>query len=62
MTFEEWFNEIEMFSLRGERFYNDLDHHKEGSRGSSERMVAWLKAAYQVGYEHKTLELLSDGK
>jgi hypothetical protein len=55
MTFEEWFGEVELFSTRDERFYNDLDHHKpyEGSYG---RMMAWLKAAYDVGYEQGKLD------
>ena len=51
MKFDEWFNEIEVFSLRSERFFNDLDHHVPTSQGSAQRMVEWLKAAYKVGYE-----------
>lgn len=51
MTFNEWFDEIELFSTRNERFFNDLDHHKEGVKGSYGRMVSWLEAAYQVGLE-----------
>lgn len=51
MTLTEWLEETENFSLRIERFINDCDHHREGSTGSNERMIAWLRAAYQVGYE-----------
>ncbi len=51
MTFDEWFNELEVFSMRGERFLNDLDHHVEGSEGSNKRMIEWLRAAYKVGLE-----------
>lgn len=51
MTFEEWFNEIEGYALRSERFFGDLDHHKPESQGSNKRMVEWLRAAYNVGYE-----------
>ncbi len=59
MTFEEWFNEIEVFSLRGERFYDEVEHYKEGS-GTD--IVRWLKAAWQVGYDHRNEELMDDGK
>lgn len=51
MQFDEWFNETEVFSLRAERFFNDLDHHVPDSQGSNKRMVEWLKAAYKAGYE-----------
>jgi hypothetical protein len=56
MQFDEWFNEIEVFSLRGERFFNDLDHHVPDSQGSSKRMVEWLRAAYNAGYEQGKAE------
>lgn len=61
MTFDEWFNEIEVFSLRSERFYNDLDHHKEGSEGSYNRMAVWLKAAYEAGAEDAYARALEEG-
>lgn len=51
-TFTEWLEETENFSLRIERFISDCDHHREGSTGSNERMIAWLRAAYEVGYKH----------
>ena len=50
-TFEQWFEETELFSTRAERFYNDLDHHKEGSKGSYMQMKKWLQAAYNAGRE-----------
>lgn len=56
MQFDEWFNEIEVFSIRSERFYDDLDHHKEGVQGSYNRMAVWLKAAYAAGYEQGKAE------
>lgn len=50
MEFDEWFNEVELFGLRSERFYDDLYAYKfDGA--SSVYMVKWLKAAYEVGYE-----------
>jgi uncharacterized protein with ParB-like and HNH nuclease domain len=48
MTFDEWFEEVELFSTRSERFFDDLDHHKM-TKGSYNRMVEWLKAAYEEG-------------
>ncbi len=51
-TFTEWLEETEVFGLRIERFISDCDHHSAGSTGSNERMIAWLRAAYEVGYQH----------
>lgn len=62
MTFDEWLEETELFSTRSERFFNDLDHHKDGSKGSYNRMVEWLKAAYLVGHDHAITKTLDDGK
>lgn len=60
MKFEDWFDQVEVFALRSERFYNDLDHHVEGSQGSTKRMVEWLRAAYDAGCEHSVI--MDDGK
>lgn len=49
MTFDEWFDEIELFSSRSERFFSDLDHHNSESKQANQRMVAWLRAAYEAG-------------
>ena len=47
--FQEWFNEIESYGLRSERFYDDIENNK----GMQLRkvMVSWLEAAYKSGYE-----------
>ena len=50
MKFEDWFYEAENFSLRSERFYDDLCFFGEFK---PERIVEWLKAAYEVGREHE---------
>ena len=50
MTFDEWFNETEIFSLRSERFYADL-FDIESPNVESPNMIKWLRAAYQIGYE-----------
>jgi hypothetical protein len=59
MTFDEWFNEFEIFSLRCERFYDELEHYKDGT---TEDMVIWLKAAYEAGYEEGQDWYVDDGK
>lgn len=47
MTFDEWLNEVEVYSTRVERLMEELgppfyDTHI---------LLKWLKAAYKVGYE-----------
>lgn len=43
MTFDEWLDEIEVFSSRYERLAGDLP--------VSDTLINWLRAAYEVGYE-----------
>ena len=43
VTFEEWLDEIEIFSSRYERLAADLP--------VSDALINWLRAAYDVGYE-----------
>lgn len=50
-TFTDWLEETENYGLRIERFINDCDHHREGSTHSNERMIQWLRAAYEVGFK-----------
>jgi hypothetical protein len=45
MTFEEWFNEIEGYNTRGERFDEWMF-----STGGGEKGKDWLKAAYNAGF------------
>jgi len=56
MIFDDWFNEVEVFSLRSERFYDGVD------KFINDLILSWIKAAYEAGYEHAKLELLDDGK
>ena len=42
----EWLNEIEVFSLRRERLYEDFPEVKD-----KEKLLKWLEAAYNVGFE-----------
>lgn len=61
MKFEDWFDEFEVFSLRSERFYDDLYTYKfDGIE--AEHLVKWLRAAYEVGREHEAMKYMDDGK
>ena len=42
-TFEDWFDELESFSLRSERFFADSKRDAE--------TVRWLRAAFEAGRE-----------
>ena len=47
MTFEEWMNEVEVYSTRKERLIEGLDTYEY----DTEFVVKWLEAAYNVGYK-----------
>lgn len=47
--FLEWFNEVEGFGLRSERFYTSLDEFRT-REGQAASMMLWLKAAYEQGF------------
>ena len=47
--FNAWFEEMEGYSFRYERFWDDFDYAK-GSK-DTQSMVKWLRSAFQVGYE-----------
>jgi hypothetical protein len=49
-TFDDWFDEIENYGMRMERFHDEfamLDYVKR------ERMIEWLRAAWQCAREQK---------
>jgi hypothetical protein len=46
--FDEWFGEMEGYSFRYERFWDDFDYAKESRNNQS--MVKWLRTAFEVGY------------
>lgn len=45
-NFEAWFDELESFSLRSERFFVDVERNKP-----DQVMVKWLRAAFEAGRE-----------
>jgi len=44
-SFEDWLNEIEVFSSRYERAVGDVYH------GGGKDLKEWLEAAYEVGFK-----------
>lgn len=50
MTFDQWLNEIEGFSLRMERAYDDLVKNPKDPVDNWLQIKDWLKAAYEEGY------------
>lgn len=42
-NFEGWFNEIENYSTRGDRFFDELQNMTD------ERVKEWLRAAFECG-------------
>lgn len=46
--FLNWFDELEGFVFRSERFYDDFDHAAKTTDYAS--IVKWLQSAYEVGY------------
>ena len=59
MKFEDWLHETENYSLRLERLYEDLNDYQGDN---IEIVLGWLKASWQVGYDHAMGNLLDDGK
>ncbi len=47
-SFNEWFNELEGYSLRSERFLDSLDAFTS-KEALAKSMILWLKAAYDQG-------------
>jgi hypothetical protein len=49
--FDEWFGELEGYTLRYERFWDDFDSAKDkNDYNSMKLMVKWLRSAFEVGY------------
>lgn len=55
MSFETWFNQVELYGLKSERFY-DLVKLQVNNPVYAESLVAWLRAAYEAGQEAKPKE------
>ena len=51
-TFDAWLNEIEGFSLRMERIYDDLVKNPKDTVDNWQQIKVWLKAAYNEGFDN----------
>ena len=47
--FDDWFEEMEGYSFRYERFWDDFDYAKASK--DSQSMVKWLRTAFEIGYD-----------
>lgn len=53
-AFEEWFEEMEGYSFRSERFYDDFDYASK--TGDYKMIVKWLQTSFEEGYKKKSNE------
>ena len=58
-SFEDWFNELQGFTLRSERFIDEAKH-MDVSDKNIKRLIIWLDAAYNAGYEKAMAEQSGD--
>lgn len=47
-TFEDWFNELENYSFRSDRFFQHLDL-LSNTRERNEFIENWMRAAFEAG-------------
>jgi hypothetical protein len=48
-TFDDWFDELEGYSYRSERFWDDFEY---ASQTKDYPMIKkWLKTAWEIGYQ-----------
>ena len=59
MTLDEWLGEQEGFS--GPRILRLLDDI-ESPHVNNDRIIKWLRTAYDIGYDHAMSQLQDDGK
>jgi hypothetical protein len=50
-AFYAWFYELEGFGFRADRLWEDLGNNEE----LYDKMLPWLKAAYEIGKQDKEL-------
>lgn len=54
-TFEDWFNELEKFSFRSDRYYETLNMYSR-KEIINIKALEWLRAAFECGREKKNDE------
>jgi hypothetical protein len=57
-SFEEWLNELEGYSLRCERAYDDLVVNPPDEVDNWKTIKQWLKGSFDAGYEAGELNKL----
>lgn len=59
-TFDDWFDELEGYSYRSERFWDDLEY---GAQGRDYALIKqWLKTAWEIGYQSAESKLYGGTK
>jgi hypothetical protein len=48
-SFEDWFNEIESYGFRSERFFQHLDIISPNTEHRNEFIKNWMRAAFEAG-------------
>jgi hypothetical protein len=48
-TFDDWFDEIEGYGFRSERFFNHLEMIIDNEPRRSQFLTNWLRAAFESG-------------
>lgn len=48
--FQNWYNEIEAFSLRAERLYDDIMREYNDKKEQWETIHAYIETAFKVGF------------
>ncbi len=56
--FGKWFDEIEVFSLRSERLFEEL---RINDLRTAARLRLWLEAAYEAGYRQSLTDRDGEG-
>lgn len=59
MTFDQWLNEVENWSTRGERLDDTFGYL---TPSQFKDVYEWMRDAWCVGYNHRNEELMDDGK
>jgi len=57
-NFEDWFDELERYSFRSERFRETMEMY---GNENIEKIMPWLRAAFECGREWDTPEADWDG-
>lgn len=63
-AFDEWFYQLEAFSLKSERFFSDVEHYLKledevEQREAEKVLLSWVKAAFESGRESAQKETKS---